>query len=281
VAKSALAGVLGKVSEDSLVLIDGLVASTVPDVLVPQAHRLRLVILVHMPLENEAEGAALAAAQAVITTSEWARDRLLELYPLVPQRVHVAAPGVDVTPVAPGSESGQELLCVAAVTLQKGHDVLAEALTLIGDLSWKCVCAGSLTREPELVRRLASQLNFAGPLTGAGLDEAYTKADLLVLPSRGETYGMVITEALARGIPVIATNTAGIPEALGHAPDGSQPGILTERGDPVALSAALRQWLTDPVTRQRLRESARARRTTLTGWPDTVARVAKVLEEVR
>jgi glycosyltransferase involved in cell wall biosynthesis len=279
--RAALGRVLAERKENSLVLVDGLIASAVPEILGPHATRLRLVILVHLPLENDAEGAALRAADAVAVTSQWSRGRLLELYSLSPERVHVATPGVDLTALASGSASGRELLCVAAVTVHKGHEVLASALAELGDLSWHCVCVGSLTREPELVKRLPDYLGLAGPLTGQDLDAAYARADLLVLPSRGETYGMVVTEALARGIPVLATNAGGVPEALGHAPDGSRPGLLTGPGDASALASALRLWLTNPATRQRLRTSAQARRGTLTGWAETSARVAKVLDGVR
>jgi glycosyltransferase involved in cell wall biosynthesis len=121
-------------------------------------------------------------------------------------------------------------------------------------------------------------VRFVGTRTGAALDAAYADADLLVLPSRAETYGMVVTEALARGIPVLATAVDGVPEALGAAPDGSRPGMLVPPGDAEALAVALRRWLTDPGWRARLRESARGRRDTLRGWDDTVRRLSEVLD---
>ena len=123
-------------------------------------------------------------------------------------------------------------------------------------------------------------MHLVGPRTGDQLDAAYAVADLLVLASRGETYGMVVTEALGRGIPVLATATNGLPEALGHAPDGSLPGLLVEPDDPAALAAALRRWLSDTDLRQRLRRSARGRRTTLTGWAGTSELISKVLDGV-
>src|SRR5205823_12076490 len=92
--RADLAHVLAAVPDNAVVLLDGLVASAVPDVLVPQAGRLHLVVLVHMPLGEDIEGEALAAASAVVTTSAWARGRLLDLYALTADRVHVAPPGV-------------------------------------------------------------------------------------------------------------------------------------------------------------------------------------------
>ena len=130
-----------------------------PEVLVPQARRLRQVVLVHMPLghrppDDEAgavrarEREVLAAAAAVVTTSAWTRRRLLELYALPADRVHVAEPGVDAAGLAPGTAAGDALLCVAAVTPDKGHDVLLDALATATDLSWRCACVGSLDRDP-------------------------------------------------------------------------------------------------------------------------------------
>jgi glycosyltransferase involved in cell wall biosynthesis len=291
--RAGLARLLAAVPDAAVVLLDGLVASAVPDVLRPQAHRLRLVVLLHMPLGGDGDGAgeraALAGSSAVLTTSAWTRGWLLDRYGLPAERVHVATPGVDPAAVAPGSDAGSALLCVAAVTAHKGHDLLADALATIADLPFHCVCVGSLRRDPGFVGRIRAQLQaagltdrvrLAGPLTGAELAAAYAGADLLVLPSRGETYGMVVTEALARGIPVLATAVRGLPEALGRAPDGSLPGLLVPPGDPAALAAALRHWLRDPGLRRRLRRSARGRRTTLTGWAVTAERVSRVLAAV-
>jgi glycosyltransferase involved in cell wall biosynthesis len=284
--RAGLARLLAGLPDGATVLLDGLVASVVPELLAPEAARLRPVILVHMPLDNRPEFEALAAARTVITTSEWARHHLIERYGLAAGHVHAALPGVDPAPLAPGSAAGTELLCVAAVTAHKGHDVLVEALAKIADRPWSCQFVGPLAREPEFVERicqqidgygLAGRIRLAGSNTGDRLNAAYAAADLLVLASRGETYGMVIVEALARGIPVLATDTGGLPEALGHAPDGSRPGLLVEPGEPAPLADALRRWLDDADLRERLRRSARGRRATLTGWSGTAATIAQVL----
>ena len=120
-------------------------------------------------------------------------------------------------------------------------------------------------------------MHFPGARTGAELDEAYAAADLLVLASRAETYGMVVTEALARGVPVLAADVGGVSEALGHGEDGTRPGLLVPPGDPVALGAALRAWLGDAGLRARLRRAARERRGTLRRWTETTSVVAGVL----
>jgi glycosyltransferase involved in cell wall biosynthesis len=294
---AALAEVVGRIPDDAVVLLDGLVASTAPEVLVPQAHRLRLVVLVHMPLGHRpaADGAGnartrerevLSAAAAIVTTSAWTRSRLLELYRLPDERVHVAEPAVDAADLVAGSAAGGSLLCVAAVTFDKGHDVLLDALATISDLSWHCVCVGSLDRDPAFVEGLRrrslddgldDRVDFAGPRTGADLDRSYAAADLMVLASRAETYGMVVTEALARGLPVVAAEVGGLTEALGQGADGIRPGLLVPPEDPAQLGAALRAWLGDAELRERLRRAARERRESLSRWSTTTSVIAGVL----
>jgi glycosyltransferase involved in cell wall biosynthesis len=282
-SRAALARVVRAIPDGAVVMLDGLVASPAPDVLVPEGDRLRMVALVHMPLEDAREGAVLSAAAAVITTSAWARRTIVERYSLPAERVHVAEPGVDEAGLAPGTADAGALLTVAAVIPGKGHDVLLDALALVNGRRWHCTCVGSLERDPVFaarVRRRAfdGRVRFPGPRTGAELDRSYAAADLLVLPSRGETYGMVVTEALARGLPVLAADVGGVPEALGHGADGVRPGMLVPPGDPAALGGALRAWLTDADLRRRLRGAARERRASLPRWSTTTSVVAGVLE---
>ena len=289
-----LAGLLQAIPDGAVVLLDGLIASTAPDVLVPQAHRLRLVVLVHMPLgdrprESDArtrEGAVLSTAAAVVTTSLWARDRLLELYALPPDRVHVAHPGVDAAEPASGTTAGDALLCVAAVTVDKGHDLLLDALIAISDLAWSCVCVGRLDRDPAFVdalrRRarddgLGDRMQFPGTRTGAELDRSYAAADVMVLASRAETYGIVYIEALARGLPVIAADVGGVSEAMGRRAEAMRPGLLVPPDDAAALGEALRAWLVDAQLRTRLRQAALERRKSLPDWSSTTSVLAAVL----
>jgi len=276
----ALDAALQRIPDGAVVLADGLIASTAPDVLVPHARRLRLVALVHMPLADERERMVLYAAAAVVTTSEWGRGRLLELYGLDDDRVHVAEPGTDPADLAPGTASGEALLCVAAVTPGKGHDVLLDALATISELSWRCVCVGSLDRDPAFVKTLrCERVSFPGPRTGAELDRSYADADLVVLPSRAETYGMVVTEALARGLPAVASDVGGVSQALGYGADGTRPGLLVPPDDPAALGDALRAWLGDADLRARLRRAARERRGSLPAWSTTASVIAAALAE--
>ncbi|WP_199514790.1 glycosyltransferase family 4 protein [Nucisporomicrobium flavum] len=276
--------------DGATVLMDGLVACAVPGIVEAHAARLRQVVLVHLPLGDEVGAApelaarerrTVRAAAAVVATSEGAARRIEALHGLRPGTVHVAPPGVDPAPLAQGSPEGHRLLSVAAVTPRKAQDVLVEALVSLDDLPWQCVCVGALDRDPAFTARVRSRserVRFAGTRTGAALDATYAAADLLVLPSRAETYGMVVTEALARGIPVLGTEVEGVPEAVGRAPDGTVPGGLVPPGDVESLATALRRWLTDAELRATWRTAARARREKLRGWDETTRRLSEVLD---
>lgn len=258
------------IPDGSVVLVDGLVASSG---LVPEKDRLRIVVLLHMPVGDEQEREILDAAAAVVTTSEWARRQ-------VPgRRATVALPGTDPKPAVAGSTTGSNLLCVGAVIRAKGHDVLLAALAKVTHLDWRCTIVGALDLEPDFAAELGAteRVRFTGPLTGQQLDAVFDESDLLVSASRRESYGMAVTEALARGIPVVTTDVGGLPEAVGPSSDGSGPGLLFPDEDVDALAGHLKAWLTDEDLRARLRRAAAGRRTTLGTWTQTAQRVAEVL----
>jgi glycosyltransferase involved in cell wall biosynthesis len=244
-----------------------------------------------MPLgPDRGEEHVLGSVAAVVTTSDWARDRLRSWYGLT--HLHVALPGVDPVDAGPPRRTaagGTSFLCVAAVHPGKGHDVLFEALSALGDRAWTLTCVGSLDVDPDHVSAVQKQVYarswerrviFTGPLVARALGAAYGAADLLVLPSRSESYGMVVAEALAHGVPVVATAVGGVPEALGRAAVGGVPGMLVPAEDPAALAAALRAWLDDPGLRERLGRAAEGRRPTLRRWTDTARDLGAVLERV-
>ncbi|AXB44634.1 glycosyltransferase family 4 protein [Amycolatopsis albispora] len=292
VACDRLAALLTGLPAGALVLLDGLVAAGVPEIVTAHAGRLRLVVLVHLPLVVERpaldrlERTTLHEVGAVVATSEWAAGQLAAHHGL--GHVHAVPPGTDPAPVASGTDGVRQLLCPAAVTPRKGQDLLFRALAELDGLDWHCRCVGTLDRNPAYVTEVAElaaasglgeRIELPGPRSGADLDAEFDRADLVVLTSRAETFGMVVTEALARGIPVLTTDVDALPDTLGRAPDGTVPGLLAPP-EPDALAKALRAWLTDADLREHLREAAFARRSMLALWDHTARQLAGVLERV-
>lgn len=294
-ALTRLGRILADLGTGAEVLIDGVMAPPSAEILTAAARRLRVVALAHMPFGEafpdlaEGERRALAACAAIVTTSGWTRQWIVSHHALPGDRIHVATPGSDRAPPGTTSIEGNRFLCVANVSRLKGHDLLIAALATLGDLAWRCTCVGacsdaSFTGELRAAARAAgidARVRFAGALSGAALDAAYADADVLVLASRRESFGMVVGEALARGLPVIATDVGGIGEAMGHADDGALPGMLVAPGSATPLAAALRAWLADPDLRARLRRAAAQRRTTLMGWDATTELVEHVIAGAR
>jgi glycosyltransferase involved in cell wall biosynthesis len=285
----------------ALVLLDGLLAVREPDALIEQAGRLRIVVLAHMVASllhetgragdavasAEQERDALRAAQRVVATSNWTRSELVSRGLAEPHRVVVAHPGTDAAPATVPSLSGGRVLCVGVVAAHKGQDLLVHALARLTDVGddWACTFVGSLDRDSGFVadlRRdveraaLTDRVVFSGVLAGPALAKAYSRADLVVVPSRSESYGMVAAEALARGIPVVATDVGGIPEAIA----GNPGGVVVPPEDPWALEVVLRQWWTDPSRRRGLTAAALRARETARTWDTTIAAIAATLREV-
>ena len=295
-ARADLARIVSAIPDGATVLIDGLIASPAAAQLLPHTGRIRMAVLLHMPLATavdthldasakRSERAVLRAATGVVATSEWTRRQVLTRYAIPAHRVHVARPGVDRV-AAPARPVRGHLICVGVLSRHKGQDLLVEALADLAERDWHCVLAGPLDRDPAYVEQLQARIarlgyghriRLTGVLTGAALSHAYTTADLLVAPSRSETYGMTVTEALAHGLPVIAAAVGGLPEALGSTADGTRPGQLVPPGDPAALAAALADWLGGERHRHRLRAAARQRRSTLRGWDQTTQEIANAL----
>jgi len=277
----------------SLVLVDGLAFGVLPrDRLDGMGYR--WVALVHHPLALEtglepavasrlriSERQALGAARAVIATSEHTAGTLAEDYGVATERLHVAVPGTDHAKRAKGGGTVPCLLSVATVTRRKAHDVLVRALSRLRDLTWRCRIVGSLKREPAMAAEVAAlihasglegRVTLEGEIAADDLDAAYRMADLFVLPSRHEGYGMAFAEAMAHGLPVIACAIGAVPQTV--PPDA---GLLVAPDDADALAAALRRGIADESLRRRLADAAWAHGRTLPTWAETARGVAAAL----
>ncbi len=288
---------LGAIPDGRLTVIDGLAYGAMPEIAAAHAARLRLVALVHHPLADEtglapgtaerlrqSERRALAVARRVIVTST-ATARALGGLGVPAERIDVVEPGTDPAPLARGSTGpGLGLLCVGAMTPRKGHAVLIEALARVADRAWHLVCVGSLERSPATVADLRGQIDAAGlsgrvTLAGEEGEDAigayYERADVFVLPSFHEGYGMALAEALAHGLPIVSTRAGAIPDTVPQ-----DAGRLVPPGDPAKLAGALAALLDDPSLRGRLAAGARAARARLPSWELACGRFAAALERV-
>jgi glycosyltransferase involved in cell wall biosynthesis len=281
---------------DAVVLIDGLALGAMPPSLVAAVDR-RIVALVHHPLglepgltpERQAElianeAQALAYAARVIVTSPLTGRLLAADYNVSADRIVVAEPGTDPAGRARGTGSPVELLAVGAVSPRKGFPVLVTALKGLADLDWHLTIAGSLDRDPaaaQVLRQaiveagLGARVTLGGALGGDALEDLYARADLFVSPSLYEGYGMALAEALAHGLPLIASTGGAAVETV---PDAAA--LKVPPGNAPALAGALRRAITDPDLRARLAEAAWAAGQELPRWPETASRIAGVLREV-
>lgn len=150
----------------------------------------------------------------------------------------------------------------------KAHRALIAALARIRDLDWEMLCIGSLDRDPRTARSirqmisaacLGRRITLAGEQPPRMVMRAYREADLFVLPSLHEGYGMVFAEAMAHGLPIIATAAGAIPETVPR-----EAGLLVRPGDAAALARALRRVIASRRWRCVLRQ-AHARRCPLPG----------------
>lgn len=294
---AAAASVLASIPSGRIVVIDGLAFGAMPREAAAERDRLRLVALVHHPLGretglapaeaaalDESERRALQSARAVVVTSE-ATARMLAQYGVTRDRITVVEPGTDPAAVAIGSGQGPlSFLAVGSIVPRKGFATLIDAFGSIADRAWHLTCAGSLERAPatsalvlERVQEigLADRIDFVGELDADALARRYDRADVFVLPTFYEGYGMVVAEAIARGIPVISTPTGGIPTLVGE-----DAGILVPVADAPALARALAAIIDDGALRGRLRSGALAARERLVGWGARGAQLAMALERI-
>lgn len=288
---------LAQLPEGTVVLADGLAFSAVPEVVREHVGRLRFAVIVHMPLADAAgldahtrreleqrERRALQAASVVIATGQSTRQTLLS-YGVPTDRVLVIEPGTEPAPVAQGSgEKRLRLLCVAALTPGKGHRLLIDALADTPLREWHLTCAGSLSRDPVTAAQVREQVGFrrlqefvtlAGELEADAMQQAYARADLFVLATFRETFGMAVAEALARGLPVISTAAGKIPSLV-----GSDAGLIVPPGDQPALTNALTRVMSDSALRERLAAGARRVRERLPSWDGAFDKMAAALESI-
>ena len=280
----------------AILLIDGLALGTMPPLILGNVHQ-PIVALVHHPLGYETgletsrarelfalERLSLRYATHVIVTSR-STARLLNLEFSVPAaKIAIAEPGTDRAVRATGTRKPLSILAVGAISPRKGYQILIEALTPLRSLDWRMTIAGATDRDPAAVSALreailrgglAARVELTGSLGKADLARAYAAADLFVLPSLFEGYGMALAEAMARGLPIVCTTGGAAAETVAG---GAALKVAPGQTDP--LREALQRMLTDAGLRRRLGDASWEAGQRLPAWDDTARRVAGVLKEV-
>ena len=278
------------------IVVDGLAFGVLPELAAELQRDHPLIALVHHPLALESgisateaedfrrsERAALAHADRVIVTSPSTARRLAEHYGVAAERITIAVPGSEPKARATrGADGPVGLLSVGSLVRRKGYDVLVAALADLKGLSWRLTIAGDRNRQPATAAALdadirthdlANRIEVLGAVSDEQLDALHAQADLFVLASRFEGYGMAFAAAIAHGLPVIGTTAGAIPETV---PDGA--GLLVPPDDADALAAALRHLIGDAAARARLAAAAGAAAAKLPTWRQSAERFAEAIE---
>ncbi|WP_347559562.1 glycosyltransferase [Arthrobacter sp. S39] len=292
---------------ETVTVVDGLIACGAPDEIeYAAAAGQRTWVLLHMPSPSHPDGEsrALHAATGVICTSSSAAGATKDKHGFASSRV--ALPGTEPAPVAAGSDP-PHIIAVAALLPNKDQLLAVAALARLQNLAWTASLVGTDDADPAYAAQVRAavssfgikdRVRLTGQLDGRELEDEWGRSDLSLLVSRAETFGLVVTESLARGIPVIVRKGTGAVEALGLS---GGPAVRTERDDgatpgPAAglpgaavglegpendqadvLAAVIRQWLSEPPLRARWRAAALDARDRLPGWDSTARTVLDML----
>ena len=281
--------------DQAIVVVDGLAYGVMENIAEQQSKRLNIIALCHHPLMLEAglsseqsqqlflsEQRALNAAKAVIVTSAMTGKILIEKFSIPASKITVALPGTDRQLFSSCMGNPPVLLTIATLTRRKAHDVLIDALARIQHLEWSARFVGGAEFDPEwtlllkqkiAAHNLEQRIIFTGAITNTATE--YSGADLFVLPSLFEGYGMAFAEALSFGLPIVAARAGAVPDVV---PDSA--GVLVPPHNSVALAEALQKLLTDKTFRNRLQTGAQTAARALPDWKETATAVALLINQI-
>jgi D-inositol-3-phosphate glycosyltransferase len=244
------------------------------------------------------EAQVVATADRLVANTDEEARQLVELYDAAPQRISTLSPGVDLDTFCPGNRRAARrqlglpanaviLLFVGRIQPLKGPDILLRAAArLVADdpgLRERLVVAvvggpsGSGLAAPESLQRLAGELGlgatvrFQPPVPQRELAAWYRAADVTVVPSHNESFGLVAVESQACGTPVVAARVGGLPTAV----QDSVSGVLVAGHDPLDYADALRTLIDQPFRRALMGEAANAHAARF-GWSATAAGLIEV-----
>jgi glycosyltransferase involved in cell wall biosynthesis len=288
---------LEAVDAGTVLMIDGLAYGAMPAAVIRRA-RSPIIALVHHPLCLEAglarerqlllrdlETAALALATRIVVTSPATARTLAVDFAVSREKITIAEPGTDPATRAEGGVSGPlHFLSVGAVVPRKAYDILVRALTALPRSDWRLTLAGPTDRSAQALAdlhkavkeaSLGDRITLAGPVSQERLAGLYSSADAFLLPSLYEGYGMVLAEAMARGLPIVCTTGGAAAETV---PDAAA--IKVPPGDVPALAAAIGRLVEDADLRRRMANASWAAGQRLPRWEETARTIAGVIASV-
>lgn len=296
---AAMARVEAMMDIGDIAVIDGLAGGALPEFTLALSKHMPVVSLLHHPLcletglnvdaakaleTSEREG--LQSIAHVITTSPETRRIVGKLFGYPLEQISAVLPGVTRDRLSIGSDGPcQKLLCVGSIIERKGHRYLIEALSKLKHLNWHLDCIGAMDFDIKLVEEiqgliakhdLGERITLHGSASDETLRDAYYKADLFVLPSLYEGYGMVYAEAIVRGLPVIGTTAGAIPDTVPE-----KCGILVEPENADALANAIAKMIENPETLAEYREGAIEAEPNFPTWEKSAQAFYEILEQLR
>ena len=224
----------------------------------------------------------LRKAQRIVCGTEYVKDGILRNFR---DKTVIITPGVDSARFHPARERVTEphVLYVGSLNQSDGHkrfpDLLEACKILlkdIPDLRLSAIGGGDgrgTYKNLALEMGIAESVEFLGRLEGDALAEAYRRAAVLAMPSLQETFGMVITEAMATGLPVVAVNGGGVPTLI----DDCRDGLLVPPRNPSALANALKVILSQPEKASVLGRAGRKKACERLVWSRQIAMMDMVL----
>lgn len=244
----------------------------------------------------EAESKVIACSDAILANAEAERSQLIKLYGADPDRIEIVPPGVDHAFFSPGDRRGARhalglgdepvVLFVGRVQPLKGLDVAISALAELDrpDVTF-VVVGGASGLEGErhfaecraLVEKfgLERQVRFTEPQPHHMLSTFYRAADISLVPSRSESFGLVALEAAACGTPVVAADVGGLRTLVQH----GETGLRVESRNPADYAAAMRKILEDPSFAERLSTQAATHARSFT-WSTSAAKLRRVYNDL-
>jgi glycosyltransferase involved in cell wall biosynthesis len=268
-------------TESDVVVGDALAASEIGLARSRWPGRTPLVLLVHHLTiwEDESQGRAtvcaaesraIASSDHLVATSAWTAGRLIAEYR---RAVDVVVPGADRLPRLPRpplDDARVVLTFVGSIVPRKRLSWLIDAMDRVAAPNLELRVVGDPLRDAEHAAAIADRIASSpylrthvvalGPIEDRAVAEELARADALVLPSSLEGYGIVLTEALHAGVPVIAARTGAIPEVVGGGDSAMLFDDISELGD------AITRFASTPALRHRMRLAAQRRADHLPTW---------------